>query len=400
MLQCFLKNVTKRFIMSINLNSCDLLPMFFQNKTNNKAASSNETSPVSNFSEKINPLKKDNSEKHKKLQIQITKDLTDFVCEHRDLNSIKNEIHEFVNKEHLFLDKNPEKIARYEQQALSSYASSYMHYSPVVIEWAHSILETAMASVPPKRAVFLARDGIAPYEVAKILQKKYPEKYGQVPLSLLYISRKVKGWAIENEQNKQLLIEYVKQEGLKLNEKCLFIDIGFMGSMIMSIKELLKNLTPDIQFGYLVSHTQNAHGFMANMKANKNEYKLESVQTAGGNTAVHWLEDTHQGVQNSPTKLFRDNMGIIRPFTASVKGHATCKEESPKSYLHKYFGLKAIIDSANDKNLSEEYLSDYIKNLNGIPEQWNMATQKSKDVFDQFLMQYCKGKRSHYIKHE
>lgn len=376
--------------MSVNLNTFNFLPMLFQDKSNNKAAGSNET-PMSNFSEKINPLKKDNSEKHNKIQIQITKDIADFVSDKQNMNSIKNEIHEFVNKEHLFLDKNLEKIAKYEQQALSSYASSYMHYSPVVIEWAHSILETAMASVPPKRAVFLARDGIAPYEVAKILQKKYPEKYGQVPLSLLYISRKVKGWATENEQNKQLLIEYVKQEGLKLNEKCLFIDIGFMGSMIMSIKELLKNLIPDIQFGYLVSHTQNAHGFMANMNV-----KLESVQAAGGNTAVHWLEDTHQGVQNSPTKLFRDNMGIIRPFTANDKGHATCKEESPKSYLHKHFGLKAVIDGANDKNLSTKY----IKNLRGIPEQWNMATQKSKDVFDQFLMQYFKGKRFHYIKHE
>lgn len=330
------------------------------------------------------------SEFQRKTKTQVLSDIAGFNSQQRNMDTVQKEIREFINTEQLFLNKSPEKIAKYEQQALSSYASSYMNYSPVVIEWVHSVLETAMASVPPKRVVFLARDGIAPYEVAKILQQKHPKKYSKVPLSLLYISRKVKDWATENETNKKLFIEYVKQEGLKFNEKCLFIDVGFLGSMIQPVKQMLKDLTPDIQFGYLVSHTQEAHGFMANM-----EVKLESVKAAGNNAAVRWLEDTHQGVKNSATKLTKDEKGIIHPYIINKKGHSTCKEENPKSYLYKYFGLKAVIDGANDKNLNTQY----IKDLNGIPQQWNMATQKSKEIFDQFLMQYFNGKRSSFTKH-
>jgi hypothetical protein len=326
----------------------------------------------------------------KKAKIQVNADIANLSLEHPNVAAVQKDIREFIQKEQLFLDKSPEKIAKYEQRALSCYASSYMHYSPVVIEWAHSVLETAMASTPPKRVVFLARDGIAPYEVAKILQKKHPKKYGKVPLSLLYISRKVKDWAVESEKNKQMFIDYVKQEGLRPNEKCLFIDLGFLGSMINPIKKMLKDFTPDIQFGYLVSHTQDAHGFMANMEA-----RLESVKAAGINPAVHWLEDTHQGVQNSATKLFVDGKGIIRPYTVNKKGYITCKEEHPKSYLYKYFGLKAVAEGASDKNCKTQYIND----LNGIPQQWNMATQKSKEAFDRFLMQYFNGKRSSFTKH-
>lgn len=328
--------------------------------------------------------------KTQKIENQIRTDIANFKSEHRNLTSIQEEINKFVIDEQLFLDKDPEQIAKYEKRALSCYASSYMHYSPVVIEWAHAVLETAMAFDPPKRAVFLARDGIPPYEVAKILQKKYPEKYGQVPLSLLNMSRKVVDWAGANEENAQLFIDYVKQEGLKLDERCLFIDIGFYGSRIWQIKDLLKDLNLDIQFGYLVSHTPKAQGFMGNMTTT-----LESVKIVGSNPAVHWLEDTHQGVNNSPSRLFRDHTGIIRPYITDEKGSTTCKVAIPKSYLYKMFGLKAILDGANDMDLSTYYVSD----LSTMPKQWNMATHKSKEAFDRFLKQYQNRDRISFTKH-
>lgn len=329
-------------------------------------------------------------EYEKKLKVQIQTDIANFKSEHCNLTEIQKDIHQFVVNEHLFLDKDPQQIAKYEERALSCYASSYMHYSPVVVEWVHSILETAMAFTPPKRVVFLARDGIAPYQVAQILQKKYPEKYDNIPLSLLYISRVVKDWSTKNEANKQTFIDYVQQEGLKLNEKCLFIDIGFKGSMIQPIKELLKDLTPDIQFGYLISHTQKAHGYMANRDIN-----MESVRAAGQNPAIHWLEDTLQGVQNTATKLFRDQSGGVHPYIINKKGHTTCKEDVPKSYLFKHFGLKGIIDGANDTTITTPYINE----KNGKPQQWNMASQKLKETFDRFLMQYVIGKRVSCTKH-
>lgn len=325
-----------------------------------------------------------------KLNFQIEGDISSFQGKPQELDGIRKEIDDFISHEELFKNKDPATIAKYKRKALSIYCSSIQQYAPVVVEWVHSCLETAKSSNPPKRVVFLARDGIAPFEVAKILKEKYPEKYGDVPISLLYISRTVKDWMMSNPKNHEMFVEYAKQEGIEHDQKCLFIDIGFTGSMIEPIRELLKKVTTDIQFGYLVSHTQNAHGFMANMEA-----KLESVKAAGQNPAVHWLEDTHQGVVNSPSKLFRDTDGTIRPYFKNTAGHNTCKVHSPKSYLYKHFGMRAILDGAKKIKVVTRYIIDQTYK----PQQWNMATQKSKEVFDRFLMQYFKGERCSLAKH-
>ena len=73
-------------------------------------------------------------------------------------------------------------------------------------------------------------------------------------------------------------------------------------------------------FNFLVSHSKEATGFIGNMNV-----PLQSIPTnkAGGNKAVHWLEDTHQGVINSAKRLPRCteiSKTIPWSFTASIVG--------------------------------------------------------------------------------
>ncbi len=339
------------------------------------------------------------SQNRKKVNGQILKDLQHM---HEDtgikktVDDLKNEIRAFIQTEGLFKGKTETQIERYVNKAAATYASSRIYYAPVVVEWVHSVLETSKAfqkdpSSQPHRVIFLARDGIPAYEIAKELIRKYPEKYADIPVSLLYISRKVKDWTNENEANKQMLIDYAKQEGVQKDDKCMVIDIGFFGSMIQPIKDAFQDLTEDIQFGYLVSHTQQAYGFMGNLTE-----KLDSVIAAGQNPAVHWLEDTHQGVKNSATKLVQVN-GKIIPYITDKFGQETCKVSSEKSYLYKYFGMQALMDGEEELDITTDYLADTSNSY--LLKQWKMATEESKGKFDAFLMEYFKGIRKSFTKH-
>lgn len=317
---------------------------------------------------------------YKKSSNQVSEDISKI----QNVDELRNYCHQFVKDQELFKDKTPVKINKYIDRALSTYGSTYDVYGPVVMEWAHSLLETAKTYEPPQRLVFMARDGIAPYKVAKLLKERHPEKYGDVPLSLVYLSRKVINWSITNEDR---LRDYMVQRGVKQGEACIFVDVGFTGSMIKSIKKALHNVTANIRFAYLVSLTQDANGFMSNM-----ETRLDSVPQAGVNPAVHWIEDTHQGIVDSPTSLVVEG-DRIRPNTkAGIK--MTCKETYPKSYLYKTLGFKAIMDYAESHFVATDYLEKGSK-----PQPYRMADESTKCKFDAFLSLYRTGERVSYAQH-
>lgn len=317
---------------------------------------------------------------YKKSSNQVSED----IAKVENVGELRDYCHQFIQANDLFKDKSQAKIDKYVDRALSTYGSTYDVYAPVVMEWAHSLLETAKTYDPPQRLVFMARDGIAPYKVAKLLKERYPDKYGDVPLSLVYLSRKVINWSISNEE---ILRDYMIQRGIEAGQACIFVDVGFTGSMIKSIKKALHNVTANIRFAYLVSLTQDANGFMSNM-----ETKMDSVPQAGVNPAVHWLEDTHQGIVDSPTSLVIEN-GRIRPNTkAGVK--STCIKSDPKSYLYKTFGFKAIMDYAHTHSVTTDYLEKGSK-----PQPYRMADESIKRKFDTFLSSYRTGVRVSYARH-
>lgn len=300
------------------------------------------------------------------------------------------------------------KREKYINQALSVYSSSYEHFAPVVLDWAHSLLETAASTEPPQRLIFMARDGTAPYKVAKLLKKKYPEKYGKVPLTHVYTSRELVGWSMENDQNKEMFRKYLTQNGLKQGESVIFVDVGFEASKKPDIESMLKPITENIQFSFLISINKKVNGFVADY-----DNRLEAIPRAGQNLAVHWLEDTHQKVVNSPTHLVECESGIVRPNTkAGVKEKGeppktigkkpngqtkyeklTCKEKLPKSYFFKLLGFKAIMDYAA-KSGPTPFLEDKT-----IAIANRKATPAQVKALDQFLMLFRNRERRSIVKH-
>lgn len=321
---------------------------------------------------------------------QIRNDLAQLGEERR--SEIKCLLEDLIKTHGLFKEKSEEKKNKYLERALATYASSRSNYGNVMNEWVLSLLETALCGSTPKRLVFMARDGIAPYEVAKIFAEKYPDTFGKVPLTLLYLSRKVSSWSKESEENRQMLIDYARQQGIKDNENCIFVDIGFYGTTIDIIKDTLKEITPpkNIEFEFFVSYTPKAKGFMGNM-----ETPFSSVRAPGSLRIVEWLEDNHQGVRNSATKLEREENGKVSPYLIDSMGRETCIEMYEKSYFYKLAGMMAIQDSAKEANISKRLIEEITQN----PTPWKMVTENMKVTFDDFLKKYISGERVSFCKH-
>lgn len=323
---------------------------------------------------------------------------------------IRNECKKIVAEEGLFekLNSSVQKLSSADKKkllekiknlniecALSIYASSYNYYAPIVLEWVHSLLETAVAS--ESRLVFVARDASVIYEVAELLKKKYPDKYGIVPLSHVYISRSVIDWAYRT--NPKIFRKYLMQQGLKDRESVIFVDIGFNGSRNAKIKEMLKPINTNIEFSYLISHNPDVKGFLADC-----DNWMESLPRIRSNPVIYWLEDTHQGVIESPKYLLEANNYEIMPDTKA--GHdlmesdgphypidVTCRGSNPKDYLYKILGFKAVLDYAQ-KSI---YKTDY---LNGkAPKKHRKIENNSREMFGKILNQILRGERQLFVRH-
>lgn len=296
---------------------------------------------------------------------------------------IRSEVREFIQKENLEFPK--EQLDEIVDSAVATYATTKKYYGPVVIEWAKSLLDTAVKE--NRKIAFLARDGRAPYEIARKIKQMYPKKYANVELSYLYFSRKVVEAAKNNTEEPHLLEEYMQLHGFKKNDRCIFVDVGFLGSMIRTIKKQLKGMKLDIQFQYLVSMNRKAKGFLSDLQIHLESIPCDTRRGAGGSDAAHWLEDTHQGVINSPTRLIKDEHGV-HPDNFDGSEWKTCKEESPFDYLHKHFGQVAIRNAVTDRNVSET-----------TAKPWKMASDKARRAFDDFCIRIKNEERLIYVNH-
>ena len=199
----------------------------------------------------------------------------------------------------------------------------------------------------------MARDGIAPFHVAQQLMKKdeYKEKFPMITedrISLVYLSRKVMHTSFLSDEGKILAKDYLKQEiSQKSNPKgFIFVDIGFRGSTIEMIRTLMLESHPNksVEFDYLISHTPNAAGFLGNL-----ESPLEDIESAGLNPAVHWLEDSHQGIEKSPKNLVRTDKGIS-PDT--LNQGLTCTKD-PLQKLLRQFASEKCVEGAVELDIPE-----------------------------------------------
>jgi len=332
-----------------------------------------------------------------------------------------NEVEQLIKQELLQVEEKDKETAIL--KALATYATSNRHYGPVVSDWAESLLDTAV--IEDRKLIFLARDGIAPYHVARILKASNLKKYGKVELSLLYISRTLAytSTLMDDEisrsdviikeyvgtlkdRDSRLLRKYILQEtGLKTGDKCLFVDVGFAGSIIPPVKRQLRHVGVDIEFCYLISHTTSlkvpeeryrAKGFLAH----REERPLDPVDKAGGNPAVHWIEDTHQYVINSPKILIKNDTGRIVPATVEKVGEEykvcellgknlhTCKH-LPDEYLVKFFGLRGTLDACRSHTPVTQ-----------DPVAWREASEERRQSFAVYLEELRSQQRQLLITHK
>lgn len=269
----------------------------------------------------------------------------------------------------------------------SSYTLSYQYYGPVVLDWAKSVLDTAV--VKNRKLVFLARDGVAPYKVAQMLQKQYPEKYGNVHMCYVYFSRKLVDNALKTPGR---LARYLGQQGIQEKDRCLFVDIGFAGSMIGKIRKQLAPLDLNIKFQYLISHHDQVRGFMADTKT-----VIPAVNYASAtNAAVLWLEHSHQEGAISATQLLETKEGVPYPNTCppEQKKPLSCKQERPVEYLLKKYSLKGVLDYAADE--LQQKNSDALNHEK--PQAWRMASGSLRKVFNDFLKEIRCGSRTLYFE--
>ena len=351
---------------------------------------------------------------------QVFRDIEHHLTEEEQI-TLKAEINSFIRAHQLEIDEETKELAIL--KAMATYATSNAHYGPVVQDWAHSLLDTALAD--NRKLIFLARDGIAPFLAAKAIKAAHPSKYHTVELYLLYISRTLAySSTLRDEKisssdalvynylktvrkrDPMLLQKYILQEtGMKENDRCVFVDVGFGGSVIQPIKEQLEPLNIDVRFNFLISHTTKAkvgdrkfraRGFLAH----REKRPLEVVDKAGGNPAIHWVEDTHQSVMDSPKILMVNDSGRIVPGKVVIadgryhlrelfgKVVQTCKH-APEEFLIKSFGLKGVLNAIHPEKLS----------VHDTPVAWKEASEELRTRFGSFLSTLQQRKRHLLLKH-
>lgn len=310
------------------------------------------------------------------IEQQLEKDIS--LLEKEKADSLVREIKEFIDKENIIIPHETSSIII--KKVLATYATSHTYFGPVITEWAACLLERGLKE--ERQLIFLARDGIAPYLAAQILKKQHAPKYEKVVLSLLPISRTLAYSSTQLDEkicNSEVLVKeyvqrlkkrdpyllqkYIIQEtGMQRGARCLFIDIGFSGSLITPITEQLEHLDIDMRFHYLISHTSRRKVKRRRYEpraflAHKEKRPLAVVDKAGGNPAVHWMEDTHQSVYASPKILIQEACGQVLPGILKKddegtvyleKGLISCKH-NPEEFLMKTFGLKAVVDVVKAK---------------------------------------------------
>lgn len=232
---------------------------------------------------------------------------------------------------------------------LNSYMQSKTEYGPVARAWTESLIEKANHN--KMKLVFMARDGIVPYKIAKKLmaqeeyQKKYPNLVGNSQIVLGYFSRAVVATSQNNSDRIDLFKEYAEKElGITDGSHCLFVDVGFCGSMINTLRDLLPKAKLD--FNYLISMTNQATGFVP----------VDTSFAPSHNCGVHWLEDTHQGNLESPTELVRASDGHVYANTAVPGKKRYLYPVDHLQHLVRKFSQKAVVRSYQEEPVTKEKL--------------------------------------------
>lgn len=215
---------------------------------------------------------------------------------------------------------------------------------PVVTGFADSLLREAEG----RKVIFAARDGIGSYMAAgKLLQKfEYP---GMGPESIAYgyFSRRVVCGV-----GSAVLRQYVEQLGVNPDQGVLLADIGFGGSIISYLRQVMPNLEPR----YIMSTNSSIPGYA---HAEHGRFQMKSMNHIGGNPAVHFMEDTFSGMIASPGSLVSVGESLV-----------------PDTHLNAY-----PADVAIRRKYALLGVEDYAASITAPPDQSNLDAIAALDKF-------------------
>lgn len=264
------------------------------------------------------------------------------------------------------------------RQVAQHYLLTMQYYSPAIVLWIHSLLLHAKES--NKKLVFLARDGIVFYDVAKILLEKNREKYGNYPeehLIVAWLSRKS---SKDLETRGDLAQRYFKQLGIEEHEPIILVDTGVTGSIKRNLSKLINN---DLEAQFSISRNPAIYGFWDNSDFTIQAIALIILPSTHQDAWVNdppvgnrWLEDTHRGNFIGAERFEEDlENGVIYPYPSMEmrNNHLVLKEVAVNSesdlcdFLIREFGRRAVTDFALSDADAEKLDYEQIKrNLNDL----------------------------------
>lgn len=237
-------------------------------------------------------------------------------------------------------------------QAQELYVKTKEFVAPVITAFADHLLKTAGEEGRGK-IVFVARDGIGPYQAAQALLERFPTRYPSVEREQLvyaYLTRKVV-W----NSSAETLHQYFEELGIKEGDRVTFADVGMYGTILHELESKLGKLAPT-NVEYLISRTSEARGFIDNGQ----DRKLPVFEHIMGNPAVHFLEDTFSGGIKSPSVLEETEKGL-QPDTRDT-------EYPPDIAIKREVALLAIRDYVDDLEQGDldRNLDEAVTKLNGF----------------------------------
>ncbi|WP_146158513.1 hypothetical protein [Enhygromyxa salina] len=250
------------------------------------------------------------------------------------------------------------------------YCRSKRYYAPVLLLWADYLLKKA--SLEKRKLCFLARDGIPPYEVAKILLKKYPERYPETTedhCKLLWISREVvdRAYGKEKKYKKSILKRYLRQVGIDDADTWLYIDTGCTASRRHKILDMLGLDFYNTTFIYefLTSRNSTINGFL-----DSNSYALPGICFPMAKQANYWLEDTHQtNKKRARTLLPRGDRLVPSSEVVDNGTHGDLIGEmtdNPEEFMLRKWSFRSLLDFAHDTDPHECVFEEARARLNYV----------------------------------
>lgn len=240
------------------------------------------------------------------------------------------------------------------EETVDLYKAAGKFVAPIFTAFADHLLQQTQGKGEEAKIVFVARDGIGPYQAAQALLEKFPDRYPDLvenQLIYAYFTRKL----VYNAPP-DVLREYAQSLGIKRGDCIALADVGMYGSIVNPLRAGLSGCTIS-SVEYLISRTPRANGFIDDGSFKR----LPVFDEIMGNKAVHFLEDTFSGEIKSPSALERTESGL-EPDTRS-------DTYPPEIAVKRLFALAAIRDyvktlDAPDIDLEEararlnEFLTD------------------------------------------